>query len=107
MSASNPSTQRNRMAKNKYFLVTGKDKKERLVEAKNRGEALSYVIGSDYSCDVAKTEEVIQFLSCGGALEVANPQGSPQTTDTNVKSSAALDCSPMQEPTPTLSETVI
>lgn len=58
---------------NKHFIVTNKAGTKRLIQAKNKGEALSFVIGSEYTCEIAKTSDVVEMFTNGVQMEIANP----------------------------------
>lgn len=64
----------------KHFIVTDKSGKKRLVQAKNKGAALAYVVGTEYSCEIAKTGDAVKFMQGGGAVEVADG-GAPEVVE--------------------------
>jgi len=59
------------MANPKHFIVSSKSGAKRLVLAKGKSAALAHVIGSDYSCEVAKITDVVDMLGQGGKVEDA------------------------------------
>ena len=60
---------------NKHFIVTNKAGTKRLIQAKNKGEALSFVIGSEYTCEIAKTSDVVEMFTNGVQMEIASQDG--------------------------------
>lgn len=54
---------------NKYFIVTNKNGDKRLIQAKTKASALSYAIGTEFTCEPAKTPDVIELLASGGQIE--------------------------------------
>lgn len=61
----------------KHFLITNKDGAKRLIQAKTKGAALAYAIGTEYTCVPAKTNDVIDVLANGGHVEFASAPSAP------------------------------
>jgi len=65
------------MANNKHFIVTNKNGDKRLIQAKNKNAALAHVIGSEYTCELAKTTDVVDMFTNGAQLEIAMDEPKP------------------------------